>query len=185
MRFLLKTLKRISIGFLLIGTLYAQAQTFDLRRLDHHQVCETSIRWIARESGVSRKLLSAMAHVESGYQGSPWPWTVNHQGKSLYFESQKAALQYIEAQLQEGDENMDIGCMQLSWKWHKAHFRSPAHALHPLTNISYAAQHLKALRRKRKAWHQAVGHYHSLSPRRAQAYIERVAQALQRPLTGI
>jgi hypothetical protein len=48
-----------------------------------------------------------------------WPWTVNHAGKSLFFDTKKQMEKYVLKNVRVKDHNIDVGCMQINLKWHK------------------------------------------------------------------
>src|SRR5205085_9800210 len=95
--------------------------------------CGDAIRRAARTTGVPAALLLALAPTESGLprahgQGpsSPWPWTINTNGRgSFHFRTKAAAERHLNALVAAGIDNIDIGCMQVNWHWHGAAFASP------------------------------------------------------------
>jgi hypothetical protein len=74
--------------------------------------------------------------------------------------------------------------MQVNWHSHSAAFASPAEALDPVHNATYAARLLRDYKLKRGSWAAAVGLYHSHNPTLADVYRCRVAHALQ-PKTAL
>jgi hypothetical protein len=149
--------------------------------------CADAIRRAARASGVPAPLLLALAPTESGLPRAhgrgpsyPWPWTLNTNGRgSFHFRTRAAAEKHLNALVAAGIDNIDIGCMQVNWRWHGAAFASPAAALDPTLNARYAAALLGDYRRQTGSWADAVGLYHSHTPALAEAYRCRVAHALQ------
>ena len=154
--------------------------------------CADAIRRAARASGVPAPLLLALAPIESGLPRAhgrgpsyPWPWTLNTNGSgSFHFRTRTAAEKHLSSLVAAGIDNIDIGCMQVNWHWHGAGFASPAAALNPALNTSYAAALLKDYQLKTGSWAGAVGLYHSHTPPLAEAYRCRVAHALQ-PKTAL
>jgi hypothetical protein len=146
-------------------------------------LCQRAIRDAARATAVPLRLLHALAPTESGVDDGrggrgPWPWTLNVDGHGRYFHTRRAAERKLRRLLASGIENIDIGCMQVNWKWHHKGFRSPAAALDPKTNVLFAARLLRQYKRQAGTWAGAVGLYHSHDPRRAALYRCRVARAL-------
>ncbi len=149
--------------------------------------CADAIRRAARASGVPAPLLLALAPTESGLPRAhgrgpsyPWPWTLNTNGSgSFHFRARGAAEKHLSSLVAAGIDNIDIGCMQVNWRWHGAAFASPAAALNPVLNADYAAALLRDYRLKTGSWAGAVGLYHSHIPARAEAYRCRVAHVLQ------
>ncbi|MDA9735086.1 transglycosylase SLT domain-containing protein, partial [SAR116 cluster bacterium] len=58
--------------------------------------------------------------------------------------------------LKLGDVNMDVGCMQISLKWHSDKFSTLEEAFDPVININYAADFLKKLFSIHKDWNLAI-----------------------------
>ena len=147
------------------------------------QTCKRLIPAIAREVGVPTSLLMAIASVESRFEA----YAVNHAGTSLSFESPGEALSYVEEQLSQGEDNMDIGCMQVNWQCHKDNLQSlgkdSRDLLIPSTNIRYAARFLKTLYAELGTWAKAVAAYHSRHSHSGTQYLIRVANAIKEART--
>lgn len=143
--------------------------------------CSVAIDRAARLTGVPKPLLRAIAEVESGVQlpsgRLAWPWAVND-GRSLLFRTRAAATAHVEALVASGKLNVDIGCMQINWRWHGAQIGSPAALFDPQFNVLYAARYLAGLRREFDSWAAAVSAYHSRREVYAAAYRCRVARRL-------
>ncbi len=146
--------------------------------------CDVAVRDAAEATGVPARLLLALAPIESGVgsrtgQIYPWPWTLNINGRGGYhFRSRAAAERHLDALIAAGIDNVDIGCMQVNWRWHRHAFASPAAALTPALNARYAASLLRKYRAQSGSWSDAVGLYHSHVPHLAEIYRCRVARAL-------
>lgn len=129
-------------------------------------------------TGVPAKYIKATCTHESKsfYKGKkqPWPWTLNVEGKGIYFKNKDAAVTYANLYISKGKKNLDIGMCQINWYWHGQQFNSVAELIEPLNNVIYAANYLKKLS-KGKTWEYAIGAYHSPSnPKRAKAYLKKV-----------
>ncbi len=129
-------------------------------------------------------ILSSISNVEAGriIGNNPkrgWPWTVNHAGEGLFFENKSEAIQYVKRYLKQGDVNMDVGCMQISLKWHSDNFDTLEQAFDPVVNINYAADFLKKLFSIHKDWNLAIKHYHSSDPKKNVKYHQKVLAAWQ------
>ena len=132
--------------------------------------------------GLPDGLLAAISLVETGKgdgQGGrmPWPWTLNQGGDSHYLDSAQEALAKLDDILATGTTNVDVGCMQLNWKWHSKAFASRADLIDPVQNTAYAARFLKELHNQLGSWELATAAYHSTDPDRGQAYVAKVAAA--------
>ena len=162
------------------------ASTMDQERLvAGARQCDAALQAAARETGVPLRLLRAVAPVESGLQSRAgtaslaWPWTINtNQHGSYHFRTRDAAERHLEALLKAGIDNVDIGCMQVNWHWHRQAFSSPEAALTPVLNARYAATTLRVFHDRTGSWAKAIGMYHTRNPELAEAYRCRVARAL-------
>ncbi len=148
-------------------------------------------RHIAQEANVPAGLLYAMALTESGRAIGPqrtlrpWPWTLNVGGQGYTFktlEAARAALQRFQAQ---GKRSIDIGLMQINWRYHANRFKNPYAALEPYGNLRVATRILRDCYRRHHDWWKAVGCYHApgsnpQARERADRYRARVQRHWQR-----
>jgi hypothetical protein len=163
--------KRIFIiALLLIPPLPAQAA---------RDSCTRAARIAAERSGVPADILLAITMVETGYDGAPWPWTLNHAGRGHWFPDGASAQGAAERILAEGGM-VDVGCFQINTHWHGAAFSSLDQMLDPLENALYAAGYLSRLRAETGDWSAAISAYHSRDPDRGSAYLDRVNARLGR-----
>ena len=136
--------------------------------------CEAMATRIGAAEGLPVGLLPAISRIESGRRVGrtvrAWPWTLNHAGQGLYFETREEALAYLRQTVAEGPRNIDVGCMQVNNYWHGENFPSVEAMLDPETNIRYAVRFLKELHARRGSWEEAVKHYHSPDPDRGARY---------------
>jgi hypothetical protein len=134
------------------------------------------------EAGLPDGLLPAISLVEAG-RGTgnggiaPWPWTLNQGGKGMYFDTREEALAYLKQAVAEGVTNIDVGCMQLNWKWHSAGFASPEDMIDPARNTRYAARFMVELFNRLGSWDVAAAAYHSTNPERGRNYLQKVMAA--------
>lgn len=138
----------------------------------------------SNETGVPQKIIKAVCthESESFYNGKrqPWPWTLNVGGKGLWFKTKHSAVAYAELELMDGIDTvkLDIGMCQINWYWHGESFASVGALMDPKVNITYAAKHLKYLK-KGRTWELAIGAYHSPSNQiRAKKYATAVLSSL-------
>lgn len=144
--------------------------------------CEAIAAQLGAQAGLPEGLLPAIARIESGLalKGGTraWPWTLNTGGQGHYFETNADAMTFLQSVLQNGQRNIDIGCMQINYHWHSENFQSVAAMMDPVQNITYAIEFLKSLRAQSGSWSAAVQRYHSNDPTRGNAYHERFLAAL-------
>lgn len=123
------------------------------------------------------KLLTSISLVESGMvKGktiNSWPWSLNINGKSKYFDNKKDTLIFLKKSLQK-NRNIDVGCMQINYKFHGHNFNNLDHILNPEENVKYAAKFLKKLFKRHKSWNEAISRYHSSEPIRKKRYLTKV-----------
>ena len=123
------------------------------------------------------KLLTSISLVESGLKKNDkfvsWPWTLNVSGKSKFFETKEQALDYLIKNIKK-NKNIDVGCMQISTKYHINEFKNLNNILDPNHNVKYAAKFLKSLYKKHKRWNEAISRYHSSEPQKKEKYLKKV-----------
>ncbi len=142
---------------------------------------------VAAENGIPYSLLYAVALTESGKQVvstqsyRPWPWTLNVAGQGYFFESRQAAWQALTVWLEQGKRSIDIGLMQVNWRYHQARLGTPWQALDPYFNLRVGAEILQDCYITRQDWWASVGCYHSpTNQQRADRYRRRVISRWQR-----
>lgn len=145
--------------------------------------CRAAIAIAERERGIPAGLLQAIGRVESGRRDpatgrfAPWPWTINAEGRGMYFPTREAVIAEVRQLQARGVRLIDVGCMQVNLHHHPNAFASLEEAFDPATNARYAARFLSELRAAGGDWARAAGHYHSHTPERAEPYRARVLAA--------
>jgi Transglycosylase SLT domain len=144
-------------------------------------------RSIASERSIPSAVLYAVALTESGKQVAskgvyrPWPWTLNVAGRGYFFDSRLAAWQALTGWLKDGERSVDIGLMQVNWRYHEERLGTPWQALDPYHNLRVGAEILQACYTTRQDWWASVGCYHApANPERADQYRRRVLSRWQR-----
>lgn len=142
-------------------------------------VCDQAATLAAARSGVPISVLKAIALTETGrtHDGisRPWPWTVNMEGKGVWFDDRASAQAYAVAHFDLGARSFDIGCFQINYKWHHQAFASIDAMFDPVANALYAAGFLNSLYAETGDWELAAGAYHSRTPEHAERYRARFA----------
>ncbi len=144
-------------------------------------------RSIATAEGIPHTLLYAMALTESGKQIEPaggyrpWPWTLNLAGQGYFFDSRLEAWQALTRWIGEGKRSIDIGIMQVNWRYHQERLGTTWQALDPYHNLRVGAAILQACYQNRHDWWSSVGCYHApANANRADRYRQRVVSHWRR-----
>ena len=102
----------------------------------------SAYRLVASEYGVPVALFYAVALTESGQsiesksRRRPWPWTLNIAGEAHYFKSRWQAWLALDQSLRSGQESVDIGLMQVNWRFHEERLGNSWLALQPHHNLA-------------------------------------------------
>ncbi len=146
-------------------------------------MCRQAIAAAERAHGIPLHLLAAIARVESGRRDqasggfNPWPWTINMDGQSNFYETKNQAVAAAIAMRLKATRSVDVGCMQISLTWHPDAFPGMSIAFDPAANVEYGARFLVQLFEKTRSWPKAVELYHSATPELGQEYQRRVYAA--------
>ena len=147
----------------------------DIKKLN---LCEKIIKNIELQTDIPKGLLLGIGKAEAirkiNNKYIIWPWTINHAGKSMFFDTKKQMRNYVSKNLKKNDFNIDVGCMQINIKWHKNNFKKIADMFEVSPNISYAASFLLQLKNKHGSWDKAIKHYHSSDPKKNIPYLIKV-----------
>jgi hypothetical protein len=154
----------------------------DARGEDPSSLCDRAAELAAANNSVPVQVLLAITRVETGRysdgQMRPWPWAINLGGEGHWFPDATEAVAFATDQLSQGIENFDVGCFQINLHWHGAKFTSLEQVMDPIANANYAAEFLTDMRGSQGSWPAAVAAYHSRSPEKAAAYLQKVEAVL-------
>jgi hypothetical protein len=144
-------------------------------------VCEEIAHEVEISNKLPKNILASISLVESGRKDEaglvkPWPWSLNHAGKSVFFASKAETLQYLKKNITPNFKNIDVGCMQVNVRWHRENFDTLDSMIDPRKNIEYAALFLSTLKSDHGSWEQAIKHYHSSTPKLNVKYYAKVKQ---------
>ena len=138
-------------------------------------------RAIAAEFGIPYTVLYAVALAESGLGSNgdgvrrPWPWTLNVAGRPHVYATREAAWHALNVFIAGGERSIDIGLMQVNWRFHHEALGDSWQALDPYHNLRVGAAILQDCFARRHDWWAGVGCYHSPGDvMRAQQYRLRV-----------
>lgn len=148
----------------------------------------SAYRRVAQAHGIPAELFYAVALAESGKRIEtidavrPWPWTLNVHGDGRFYVSRFAATSAFKRALADGQTSVDVGLMQVNWRYHRAALGRVHDALDPYRNLEVAAEILTECYRTRGDWWAAVGCYHAPNAHRRAADYQRRVQTIWRDL---
>ena len=143
-------------------------------------ICERATVSAEMAQQLPRAMLFSVSMVESGRfnktmrKTRPWPWTINAEGQSYYFDNKAEAVAATRHLLEQGIRSIDVGCMQINLRYHPNAFKNLETAFDPAINVAYGAEFLKHLYTRTNSWPDAIAAYHSQSKTRSQPYFARV-----------
>ncbi|SFC90343.1 hypothetical protein SAMN05660831_00024 [Thiohalospira halophila DSM 15071] len=124
-------------------------------------------RAASAHDNVSPALLYAVALQESrrpldGGLAAPWPWTLNSPARGpQYFPTRQKAEQALRELLSADPEaNVDIGLLQISWRWHSDRVDNAAELLDPEVSARVGAAILSEALRSTDEVLLGLGRYH-------------------------
>lgn len=140
-------------------------------------------RVVATEYGVPVKVLYAIALAESRTSlgkgvRQPWPWTLNVEGTGYRYGSRRAAYAALDALVRQGTTGVDVGLMQVHWRYHSAKLGNTWSGLQPYHNLRVGARILLDCYDRLGDWTRASGCYHSSTPWRSKAYAATVSNLM-------
>lgn len=133
----------------------------------------SSYRQVAQEYDIPPDVLYSVALQESrtqlrSRQSRPWPWTLNVAGVPRRYPTRIAAYKGLTSFLEHGVRSIDVGLMQVNWRYHKDKLGSPWQALDPYHNVRTGAKILASEYRETGDWFTAIGRYHSPGEKKEQ-----------------
>ena len=159
---------------ILVGSAFANSAGPEA---DLPSVCDKAAIYASVRTGVPLSVLKAISLNETGRRHGgvmrPWPWTVNMEGKGVWFDTRDAALAYVYKHFKRGARSFDLGCFQINYKWHGKAFNSIEDMFDPKKNALYAARFLLELYGEKGNWGAAAGAYHSRTEKYASRYRKR------------
>jgi hypothetical protein len=139
-------------------------------QVDDTVACNRAARDAESEFALPAGILAAIGSVESGR----WPWTANVDGAAETYRSKAEAIVALTRTRSPRPADVDVGCFQISLRYHPAAFATMADALDPTANARYAARFLRDLHSRYSDWNEAVGAYHSATGALEGGYRDRV-----------
>ncbi len=115
----------------------------------------------ARENDVPVAVLYAVALTETGQRGALHAYAMNVHGRPVFNASLAEALATFDQARRQGESLVDIGCMQINYRYHGRQFASLEEMFDPAKNVDYAARFLKSLHKREGNWTATVARYHA------------------------
>jgi hypothetical protein len=137
---------------------------------DDTAACDRAARDAEGEFALPTGMLAAIGSVESGR----WPWSANVDGAAETYRSKAEAIEALARVRTPRPFDVDIGCFQISLRYHPSAFPTMADAFDPAANARYAARFLQELHGKYGDWDRAVGAYHSATGLLETGYRDRI-----------
>ena len=165
-----------------VGDVQAKPTLPDPARPD--TLCDAAVRTAESRHRLPSGLLFAISKVESGRfdpamnRVEPWPWTVQAEGRGIYFDNKAQAVRWVRDAIARGVTSIDTGCLQVNLFYHPHAFATLEDAFDPERNADYAARFLLQLYAAAGDWRQAEGFYHSQTLALATSYRDRVERVL-------
>ena len=137
--------------------------------------CKTAIALAEQNHGLPQGLLMAIARTESGKwskvtgRAEPHAWAINNAGNNYYPKTWQESYAIINKLRKRGETNIDIGCMQINWRWHVQEFDNIKHMMDAYASADYAARFLARLKQRHKTWKKAIACYHNCKEEHKQA----------------
>lgn len=123
--------------------------------------CEKEIAGAAKRYDVPLAVFYAVGLNETGSRSGLQPYAMNIDGRASMNANLADGLAAFEAARRNGARLIDVGCMQINYKYHGAKFASVTEMFDPAHNIDYAARFLKELRAREGSWTLAVARYNA------------------------
>ena len=123
--------------------------------------CEAQVAAAARHYNIPLAVFYAVGLLETGGRDGLQPYSMNIEGRSATNATLADALARFEAAHRRGASLIDVGCMQINYRWHGKNFASVTEMFDPAHNVDYAARFLRELKTREKTWTLAVARYNA------------------------
>ena len=124
-------------------------------------LCEAQMTAAARRYDVPLAVFYAVGLLETGGRDGLRPYTMNIEGRSSFNDTLAQALAVFAEARRKGARLIDVGCMQINYRWHGDQFASVDQMFDPAHNVDYAARFLRDLKAREGSWTLAVARYNA------------------------
>ncbi len=149
------------VAILYVGLMLSTSSRVHADNRKFDPLCEKHITVAAKAENVPMGLLYAVALTETGVAGRLSPYALNIEGKSMIAKTLSDALVHFNAARHDGKTLIDVGCMQINYRYHHRAFGEVEDLFDPELNVKYAASLLATLKRRHGTWTNAVARYHA------------------------
>lgn len=129
--------------------------------LGAENICEAEMIRASRENAVPLPVLYAVAMTETGQRDGLHAYAMNIHGRPVFNASLREAMATFDRARRSGETLVDIGCMQINYRYHGRKFASIEEMFDPARNVDYAARFLSDLHKKERSWTATVARYHA------------------------
>ena len=123
--------------------------------------CEAQVAAAAKRYDIPLAVFYAVGLLETGGRNGLQPYSMNIEGRSSTNATLADALATFETARRRGASLIDVGCMQINYRWHGKNFASVTEMFDPAHNVDYAARFLHELKLREKTWTLAVARYNA------------------------
>ena len=125
------------------------------------QTCEAVMAGAAQRYKIPLAVFYAVGLVETGGRNGLQPFALNIDGRASANATLSDGLRSFAAARSRGAKLIDVGCMQINFRWHGDRFASVADMFDPTRNVDYAARFLQELKVREGTWTLAVARYNA------------------------
>ncbi|MGJ0509981.1 MAG: transglycosylase SLT domain-containing protein [Methylocystis sp.] len=115
----------------------------------------------SKKSAVPLPVLYAVALTETGQREGLHVYAMNIHGRPAFNATLTEAMATFARARRQGESLVDIGCMQINYRYHGKQFASVEEMFDPSRNVDYAARFLSELHKKEGSWTATVARYHA------------------------
>lgn len=137
--------------------------------------CQVHAAAVEKQFNIPKGLLLAISLVETGNAGSPQPYALSINRRTVAAKSAADVARHLRTANGGVARNAFVGCMQISVRYHRSAFGSVDKMADPKANVLYAGRMLAGFYRSTGSWSKAVMRFNGAgSHRQAVAYVCKV-----------
>mgnify|MGYP001801288282 CR=1 FL=1 len=154
------TVKILPFLYYVLVSLAAYAST-DIEIYESNK-CSSLFTIYEQKYGIPKNLMYSMSLYMNHKDHSKchltitWPWTININGNYQFFENKKEAVNFVRQKIQNPNNQINVGCMQINVQNNINKFKSIEELLSPKKNIEFTANFLKNNYSIMNNWYQVA-----------------------------